>query len=132
MAYSDDITLRDFINGDKVFSRQLSEPNRCSWIDQGTTAQEPRILRISHRKEARKGGVAGQFQDRHTVEILHTKKDATTGELFTVVGVYSLQIPQTGPFTRAMIDDVHAFMWKATNGFLPTTTYVDKLLRSEL
>lgn len=131
MAFSDDITLRDNAAADKTFSRQIQEPQRCTWIDTSTTPQEPRLLRISHRKESMKG-LAGEFQDRHTIELMTTKKDTVTGKPYTQVVTLSVQYPLTGPLVRADLDHLISFLKVATNGILTNSTLIDRLLRSEL
>lgn len=132
MAYADDLSFKDSAAASKTFSRQLQEPNRHTWIDTASTAQEPRIVRIAHRKEALKGK-PGEYQDRHTVDFAVTKKDPTTGKSYTITLTCSVQFPLTGPLVRADLDHLLAFAKTASpDGFLTNTTHIDRLLRSEL
>lgn len=131
MAYADDLTFRDNAAADKTFSRQMQEAGRHTWIDQSTTAAEPRIVRIAHRAEPIPG-VTGESQDRHTVDFAVTKKDGTTGKLYNARVSIVVLMPRTGPIVRADLDHLVSFVKSATNGFLTSTTMVDKLLRSEL
>jgi len=133
MAFPDDLVLKDATPTARTFSRQSQEANRCTWIDTSTTPQEPRILRISHRKEPIKS-LPGEFQDRHTIEIGITKKDATTGKLYTMTVSSSIQYPLTGPLVRADLDHLVAFYAKGAtpDAFYNTVVYVDRFLRSEL
>lgn len=131
MAYADDVTLKDAAAADKIFSRQLQETNRCTWIDQTSTSSEPRTMKISHRKEAIKG-YPGEYQDRHTIEMKVTKKDATTGKLYSAVITVSMQIPLTGSLVRADYNNLITFFTNPTNGMITGATNVDKLLRNEL
>lgn len=131
MAYADDITLKDSAAASKTFSRQLSEPNRCTWIDTSITdPTTPRTMRISHRKEALKA-YPGEYQDRHTIEFVTIKKDAA-GRPYSQIATFSVQYPLTGPLVRADLDHELAFLKDATNGMLVVTAHIDKLLRSEL
>lgn len=131
MAFADDIVLKDASSADQTFARQAAENNRCTWINTSTTALEPRLARISHRREATKQN-PGEFQDRHTVEFSLVKKDTTTGKLYTAVAAVSIQMPLTGPIVRADLDNLLAFLKNATAGFIVVSTNVDKLLRNEL
>lgn len=132
MAFADDITLKDSAAASKTFSRQLSEPNRCTWIDTSITdPTTPRTMRISHRKEALKG-MPGEFQDRHTIEVMVVKKDAVTGKPYMQTISVGVQYPLTGPLVRADLDHLLAFLKDATNGMLVVTAHMDKLLRSEI
>lgn len=131
MAFADDMSFNDNAAAAKTFSRQSLDAQRCSWIDTGSTASEPRVLRISHRREAQKAN-PGETQDRHTIEFYVVKKDPTTGRLYQQTVSVGVQYPLTGPLVRADLDHLLSFFRNATNGFLTTTQYVDKLLRSEL
>lgn len=131
MAFADDITLKDSAAVDKVFSRQILGTNSCVWTDTTITDPTlPRLMKILHRKEALKG-YSGQFQDRHTIEMSTTKKDAA-GMPYVQYATFSVQYPLTGPLVRSDLDHMLAFFKNATNGMLAVSTQIDKLLRSEL
>lgn len=131
MAFSDDLTFTDNSAVAHTFSRQVTEPSRCTWIDTATTASEPTTVRVAHRREALKD-LPGEYQDRHTVEFTMVKKDAVTGKPYKIVIGFNVQMPLTGPLTRTEIDHLRSYIKNSTNGFLVSNTLIDKLLRSEL
>lgn len=130
---SDDLVLKDSAAASKTFSRQSQLSDRSTWIDQASTATEPRLIKLSHRKEALKGK-PGEYQDRHTCEFSVTKKDAVTGKFYTGVLTVSLQFPQSGVVTRAEMDHLLYFaaLSATTFGVFSTAATVDKIYRSEL
>jgi len=130
---SDDLSLKDSGGVAKTFSRQSQLSDRSVWIDQASTATEPRLIKLSHRKEALKGK-AGEYQDRHTCEFSVTKKDAVTGKFYTGICTVALQFPQSGVVTRAEMDHLLYFaaLSASTFSIFSTVATVDKIYRSEL
>lgn len=134
MAFADSLGLKNVAGVSRTFSRTTFDQNgqRSIYIDESTTGLEPRLMRIAHRVEAYPG-LAGITRERHTIEFLHTKKDATLGILTTGACTLSLVLPRAGAVVRADLDDMVSFLKTANpDGFLTSTTYMDKLFRGEI
>lgn len=130
---ADDLSLKNSAAAAIAFSRQSQTTDRSIWIDQTSTATEPRTLSVAHRKEALKGK-PGEYQDRHTVQFAVTKKDAVTGKFYTGKVTVSVEMPQSGVVTRAEMDHLLYFaaLSASTFSIFATTATVDKLYRNEL
>lgn len=131
MAFADDLTLKDRNSAAHTFSRTKSLPDKSTWIDQATTASEPRTLSIAHRREPIKDN-PGKYRDRHTVSFEYTKLDPTTGVPYTMNLNASIVMPLVGPLVRNDLDDLRTMLYEATAGIIGTTANVDKLMRNEL
>jgi hypothetical protein len=129
MAFAADIVLRDNAAADKTFSSRNTDGSRVERIDQASTAMEPRILVIDHRRAGKSG--TPEYRDEHLVQFKVTKKDAVTGKLYTGFANLTIGVPVDGIVVRAEYDHIISFLKSATNGFLTTTANIDKLLRSE-
>jgi len=124
VAFATDLVLADNAAANKTFSLRKTDGFNTERIDQSTTAGEPRLCTIKHSAQGKKGTV--EAADRHLISFATTKKDATTGVLYTATLNATLVIPQSGPLVRADFDHLIAF----AKNFLITAN-VDKWVRSE-
>jgi hypothetical protein len=129
MAFATDVVLRDNAAADKTFSSRTTSGSRVERIDQASTPAEPRLLIIDHRRVGKSG--TPEYRDEHLVQLKVTKKDAVTGKLYLGFCNVTIGQPVDGIVTRAEIDHLISFLKSGTNGFLTSTTNIDKLLRSE-
>lgn len=129
MAFSTDLVLKDSAAASKTFSLRSTNGARTERIDQASTASEPRLLIIDHRRVGKAG--TETYRDEHLVQLKVSKKNATTGKIYT--GYVNLTIGQDvdGVVTRAEIDHLLSFLKEATAGMIAVTANVDKLLRAE-
>lgn len=124
MAFSTDLVLADNAAANKTFSLRNTNGYNTERIDQSTTGTEPRLCAIKHSSQGKKG--TSEQAERHLVSFSVTKKDPTTGVLYTSVLNVTLVTPATGPLVRADYDHLIAF----AKNFLVTAN-VDKWLRNE-
>lgn len=129
MAFTADVVLRDNAAADKTFSTRMTKDQRVERIDQASTPQEPRLLVLDHRRVGKAGTV--EYRDEHLIQLKVSKKDATTGKIHTGFINVTIGQPIEGVVTRTEIDHLISFLKSATNGFLTSSTNIDKLLRSE-
>lgn len=124
MAFSTDLVINDNAAAAKTFSLRKTNDYNTERIDQSTTQAEPRLLAIKHSTQGTKG--TPSHADRHLASFSVTKKDATTGQMYTAVLNCTLVTPVQGPLVRADFDHLIAFL----KNFLITAN-VDKWLRNE-
>ena len=124
MAFSADLVLQDNAAANKTFSLRKTDGYNTERIDQSTTQLEPRVCAIKHTSQGKKG--TAEQADRHLIQFSVTKKDATTGVLYTATLNCTLVVPVSGPLVRADFDHLIAF----AKNFLVTAN-VDKWLRNE-
>lgn len=128
MAFATDVVLNDSGAVARTFSLRSTQGVRTERIDQSSTAQEPRILIVDHRRVGKPG--TSSYRDEHLMQLKVSKKNATTGAIHTGYVNVTMCQDVDGVITRAEIDHLIAFL-KATGGLLIGTTYIDKLLRGE-
>lgn len=124
MAFATDLVLADNTPTNRTFSLRKTDGYNTERIDQSTTQAEPRVLSIKHSSQGKKG--TSDQADRHLISVSTTKKDATTGILYTMVTNVTHVVPAMGPLVRADSDHQFAFV----KNFLITAN-VDKWLRNE-
>lgn len=129
MAFSTDLVLKDSAAASKTFSLRSTSGARTERIDQASTASEPRLLIIDHRRVGKAG--TPDYRDEHLVQLKVFKKNAVTGNIHK--GFVNVTISQDvdGIVTRAEIDHLLSFLKEATAGMIALTANVDKLMRSE-
>lgn len=129
MAFATDLVLKDAAAADKTFSLRSTNGARTERIDQASTASEPRILIIDHRRVGKAG--TPTYRDEHLVQAKVTKKNATTGVLYTGYVNLTIGMDVDGVITRTELNHLLAFMASTATGMINVTANVDKLLRSE-
>jgi hypothetical protein len=128
--FSTDLVLKNATPADVTFSLRSTNGVRTERIDQTSTATEPRLVIIDHRR-AGKASDPTLYRDEHLVQIKLYKKNATTGLIHQGFVNVTIGADVAGIITRAMLDDAFAFLVNATNGLLVVTGNKDKLLRGE-
>jgi bifunctional N-acetylglucosamine-1-phosphate-uridyltransferase/glucosamine-1-phosphate-acetyltransferase GlmU-like protein len=122
VAFSSDIALNDASAASKTF-REIQSPDGSLRLDTSSTLAEPRTLSIKHQTQT---GKDGRVTDKHLISFTQVKNDSVTGPASSVVNM-TIAMPRTGPITRAMVDDLIAFVKN-----LLTTTNVTALLNNEV
>lgn len=129
MAFSTDLVLKNAAAADITYSLRNTVGARTERIDQSSSASEPRTITIDHRRVGKAG--TPSYRDEHLIQLKVVKKNATTGNLHTGYVNLTVGMDVDGIVTRAMINDLLAHLTNASVGMAVSTTYVDKLLRSE-
>lgn len=124
MAFAADLVLADNAAANKTFGLRKTDGYNTERIDSTTTQLEPRVCAIKHTVQGKVGNV--DRADRHLVSFSVTKKDATTGLLYTAVINCTCVVPVTGPIARADVDHLIAFV----KNFLVQAN-VDRWFRNE-
>lgn len=129
MSFSSDLSLTDSSGAAKVFTLRGTDRNSSERIDVLTTVDAPRLLVIKHGTST----VQGSIVDRHLVQLSHTKEDATTGKLVTIIVNATLSIPRGAPHSVTDIRNLVAFAREVPVGPGGADwTYLDKILRGEV
>lgn len=134
MSLATSLTLKDSGGASKTFNQDRVEGKLISRIDTGLSFPEQRSLVINHQQLGKEGTPSRRWE--HRMAMSHTKKDPTTGDLYTIYMNIVVGVPTSGPFALSDVAQLRFLLGYPSaagtfsNGVLETTNW-DAILRGE-